>query len=271
MFRFQDNVPEIYINESRDFQILSRLSDTLFSGVKYDVDSIVNIIDAMSIKDRMLDLLCTKVGFFPRVEIDNQVLKYILASFPYIIKNKGTKLGIEAAINAILKAESNPDATKSPQIDVNKIDNEGKKLYLISIYPAIQIYNTIALKEVLRYVIPAGYSYKVLPYRSILSSKDTPDIISQSDIINAIKVNPVYNASLKASTSVSLPGFSNSMFNAFDTMEIATPNSTNTISNAFFDNVTISTSKTSIIANEDPETIMADQIIANNTIAVEDE
>ena len=54
MFRFQDNIPDVYINESRDFQILSRLSDILFSGLKYDIDSMVNILDASLVKDRVL-------------------------------------------------------------------------------------------------------------------------------------------------------------------------------------------------------------------------
>ena len=42
------------MNESRDFQILARLSDVLFSGIKYDIDSMINILDATLAKDRML-------------------------------------------------------------------------------------------------------------------------------------------------------------------------------------------------------------------------
>lgn len=54
MFRIQDNVPEVYINESRDFQLISRLYDILFSGTKYDIDSMVNVLDATLIKDSMI-------------------------------------------------------------------------------------------------------------------------------------------------------------------------------------------------------------------------
>ena len=138
MFRFQDNLPEVYINESRDFQLLARLSDVLFSGIKYDIDSMVNVLDATLAKDRMLQLMCTKIGFFPRVDIDSQVLKYIIASFPFIIKNKGNIIGIQAAVNAILKAENNPDAIGEPRVIViNRQEESGRDPYTIYIYTTI--------------------------------------------------------------------------------------------------------------------------------------
>ena len=232
MFRFQDNIPEIYINESRDFQLLSRLSDILFSGVKYDVDSMVNILDATLAKDRMLQLMCTKVGFFPNIEIVNQVLKYIIASFPYIIKNKGNEAGIRAAINAILKAKNNPDAVGEPIIIITGSQVEDNRdPYTIYIYTTVSIYNNAALKEVLRYVVPAGYHYKILSYRSIMSGYDNPDIIQQSDIIRIAKVNPTYQAHIRTSDfkdeDTNVTGSSNkfidsSFVNAFDMTEIST-------------------------------------------------
>lgn len=199
MFRFQDNLPEVYINESRDFQLLARLSDVLFSGIKYDIDSMINVLDATLAKDRMLQLMCTKIGFFPKIEIDSQVLKYIIASFPYIIKNKGNAIGIQAAVNAILKAENNLDAVGEPRIIIVNADGDDlfRDNYTIYIYTTIQIYNQSALKELLRYVIPAGYAYKILSYNSILDGYDNPDILSQADIITALKVNKSFAAQLR--------------------------------------------------------------------------
>ena len=60
--------------------------------------------------------MCSKIGFFPKVSIDANVLKYIIASFPHIIKHKGTRTGVEMAVNAILKAESNPLSVGKPYI-----------------------------------------------------------------------------------------------------------------------------------------------------------
>lgn len=242
MFRFQDNLPEVYINESRDFQLLARLSDVLFSGLKYDIDSMVNILDAMLAKDRMLELMCTKIGFFPKIEIDSQVLKYIISSFPYIIKNKGNKKSIEYAINAILKAENSQKIIEKPLIDIiNKIDQEylGRDPYTIYIYTNVKIYNKKALKELLRYVLPSGYSYKIGEYSKI--GQGNLDILSQKDKINIININKKYNAqlrlpntdltinydsndSLTPNQKYRLGNLADAYINAYNTIEIVTPN-----------------------------------------------
>ena len=237
MFRFQDNLPEVYINESRDFQLLSRLSDVLFSGIKYDIDSMVNILDATLTKDRILQLMCTKIGFFPRIEIDAQVLKYIIASFPYIIKYKGSELGIKYAVNAILNAENNPEAIGEPLVIISNNDVEDyKDPYTIYIYTTVSIYNRAALNEILKYVLPAGYTYKLLSYNKISDGFSNPNIFTQSDLITILRVNPLYAAQLR--TSVSNPvgdigddaterakKLASSYIGAFDTMEIATSTS----------------------------------------------
>ena len=91
MFRLQEHMPDVYVNESRDFQVLCRLYDFLFNGIKFDIDSIININDAFKINERLLPLLAIKEGFFTDVQFDSKTLRYILKAFPYIIKYKGTK------------------------------------------------------------------------------------------------------------------------------------------------------------------------------------
>lgn len=46
--RLQNNVPEVYVKESRDFQLLCRLYDCILNGVKFDIDSMLNITDSKS-------------------------------------------------------------------------------------------------------------------------------------------------------------------------------------------------------------------------------
>lgn len=191
MFRIQDNVPDVYINESRDFQLISRLYDLLFSGVKYDIDSMVNVLDATLIKENMLQLLCTKIGFFPRVDIDANVLRYIIASFPYIIKNKGNKLGIQYAINAILKAENNPLSVGKPRIEIiNSEASVNQQPYTVYIYTNIDIYNKLALDEVLRYVLPIGSAYQVNRYDSTYYNEDNPTKVKHTDNAKVYSITP---------------------------------------------------------------------------------
>ena len=48
VFRIEKNVPEIYVRESRDFQLFCRLYDCVFDGVKFDIDSMLNVLDTHS-------------------------------------------------------------------------------------------------------------------------------------------------------------------------------------------------------------------------------
>lgn len=205
MFRVQDNVPEIYINESRDFQLVSRLYDLLFSGVKYDIDTMVNVLDATLAKDSVLQLMCTKIGFFPRIEMDANVLKYIIASFPYIIKNKGSKLGIQYAVNAILKSENNPSSTGKPYIEIiNKLQQKDATLqeYTIYIYTTVSLFNRAALEEVLRYVLPIGSTYQILSYEKVFDGRDNPTMLAQQDTVTINKINPYFGSQIRNGYSV---------------------------------------------------------------------
>lgn len=220
MFRIQDNVPEVYINESRDFQLISRLYDVLFSSVKYDIDVMINILDATLVKDSMLQLMCSKIGFFPSVEIDANVLKYIIASFPYIIKYKGSERGIEYAVNSILKAENNPDAVGTPYIDIHRKqvdENDTLQEYTVYIYTTVSIYNKKALEEVLKYVIPVGMSFQILQYNRIDNAH--PTIIGQEDFVNSITVSPIRSGSIRGSKDEYIELFGK-VVNAFDTSQV---------------------------------------------------
>ena len=192
IFRTQNNTPPIYVESSRDFQLFCRLLDTIVNSVRFRTRTILNLTNPMKLNDRMLQLYATKVGFITDKEIDANVLRYILAAFPYIIKNKGTKLGIEQAVYTILKAENTVDP---PYVEViNKFYEDGKlitnKSYIINIYLAARIYNKVALEELLKYVIPAGYIYNILLYdvnSSSLTKFDTVEaaLIDSVDVVKA--------------------------------------------------------------------------------------
>lgn len=155
MFRLQDNTPSIYCEQSRDFQLFCRLYDVVNNSVKFNIDSINNINDPNKIKDSLLSLMCAKVGFFPKHEYNTQLLRGIVNSFPYIIKNKGCLKGIEKAIVTVLKHE---DISGQFSIIYNT-----EKGYIL-IYLPVALENKEALEDILSYVIPIGYSYDVKQY-----------------------------------------------------------------------------------------------------------
>lgn len=96
-------VPQVYVEQSRDFQFLSKLYTCIISGVKEDVNSILDTIDTHYTKGQLLNLLATKVGFFSKLKLNNESLRIILNGFPYMIKNKGNIKGVKQAVELFLK------------------------------------------------------------------------------------------------------------------------------------------------------------------------
>lgn len=156
MFRVENNVPDVYVRNSRDFQLLSRLYTSVFAGVRFDSGTIKNIINPILANDRILDLIATRIGFFTNEVIDVDTYRIILKAFPYLIKNKGSKKGISEAVNTILKIEGKYKI----QTKVN-IDNDN---YTINIYTGEKIQNKKALKALLEYIVPVGYTFAIEEY-----------------------------------------------------------------------------------------------------------
>ena len=105
MFRFEDHMPEYWENESRDFQLLTRLNDLVFMGQRADIATIQNLNSSKKCKNSLLPILAKKVGFFTDKDIEDDVLRTIIGAFRLAVKHKGTKKGILYAVTAILKAE----------------------------------------------------------------------------------------------------------------------------------------------------------------------
>lgn len=186
MFRLQSNTPPVYVEESRDFQLFCRLYDCVNNSVRFDINSIPNLLNAEKINDRLLGLLSTKQGFFTKRNLNSNVLRQILSAFPYIMKYKGTEKGIELAVNTILKIEG---INEVPTIVYLK-DNNDNLLHSIRIYTQQEIKNTVALDELLKYVLPIGYTYELSEYIEYTNTS----IISTFDTVNTL-INPAISNS----------------------------------------------------------------------------
>ena len=162
MFRLQENVPEIYTKASRDFQLFCRTYDILTNAIRYSIKSTDYLLDPLLASDRILPLLATRVGFFPKSEYNTHALRLIISVFPYMMKYKGSKKGIKIALDTILKAEKNYG---------NSIIYIHKNLSEISIYTQYSIKNEILLRDVLSYILPIGYELTIGTYKSL----DVPD------------------------------------------------------------------------------------------------
>lgn len=146
--------------------------------IRYHIDTMTNALTAEKANNRILPLLADRVGFRTNKHIDDNVLRYIISAFPYIIKNKGTKKGIEQAAATILKAENSIDP---PTIT---IDNDH---YIITITTPIKIFNKVALEELLKYIIPAGYIFEISEGKR--ADKSPPQVFHYKDNVSLLKAS----------------------------------------------------------------------------------
>lgn len=172
---YVDYTPEVYTAESRDFQLLCRLLDSAYISNRYSSQTILNALTASKVSNRLLSLLADRVGFKTNKLLDDNVLRYIVSAFPYVIKNKGTLLGVRQAVITILKAEN---SLNEPYVSIDPKDSS-----LVIITTPITIYNREALDEFLKYILPTGYGYSVRVGQKIDTDVTTLETIDRARIV----------------------------------------------------------------------------------------
>lgn len=197
VFRLQEHVPDVYQRKSRDFQLFCNIFDCLNGGLKYDIDSIKDIIDTNQCNERLLPYLQTKLGFFTNVKIPADSLRRILKAFPYIVRNKGSRIGIEQAIQVFLKIYGLSANVKVEIVNGEEITGD----YVINIGVQDKLPDTTILDEILKYVIPAGYGLRYVYYAD--TSYQT--IIHQKDVVNIVLVQHSLGSGVRADSEEEYP------------------------------------------------------------------
>lgn len=192
VLRLQNKTPSVYTQESRDFQLFTRLYDCVCNGILYDGDSITEILSSKNCRSSMLPLLQTKLGFFTYKDYDDSSIRSVLEGFPVMLKYKGSIKAITYAINAFLKLNNifSPVTViyqKEPMLLSNGYMIPECTL-VIGIQSALQ--DTSLLEEVFRYILPAGIGYYFYFYSSLdsisqLLTSDTASILYVSDNLNS--------------------------------------------------------------------------------------
>lgn len=203
MLKIKDNVPDVYVRKSRDFQLMCNVFDCMNMAVKFDIDSIDNLTNTSLCNENTLPLLQNNLGFFSNLNLTGKDLRTILKSFPYLVKNKGTITGIKQAIQLFLKVididratniEIINNSTHRTALDYNITDI----LYVIDINIKDNILDTTILTEILKYIIPAGYAIRYHFYKdNILKNK-----IFAKDVINIIFIDRSHNGSVRYEESL---------------------------------------------------------------------
>lgn len=237
MIRLQHQTPSVYTEESRDFQLLSRLYDCVINGIQFDVSTMTSILDTKTCRDIMLPLLQTKLGFFSKKEIDNYSLRYILQTFPDLVKNKGSLKAIKDTIATYLKIiNSRSEITIYYVKDGMDLDNGyhvPDNIVLVGINTGFQ--DMLLLEEIFKYILPVGigyyfYFYSTLSYQDKLKLQDSAELLYVSHNINdSLRESDYLYGSAELGTSEE-----NRLVGAIDTITLITEEEANEDSYKYF-------------------------------------
>lgn len=160
MIRLQDKTPEVYCAESRDFQLFCRLYDCVMNGVKFDIDTIPDILDATKCRTAVLSLLQTKLGFFTNKQVTDDALRYVLTAFPIMVKNKGSLKAIQQAVNVFFKINGLRNAVKVWTVsEASKVYDTWVNDHTIIIGINSTVKDISLLEELFKYIMPTGFDY----------------------------------------------------------------------------------------------------------------
>ena len=156
MITLRELTPDIYYNESRDFQLLGGLFDVVLNETKTNVDLLYNLPFSEDSPEETLELWALTLGLQNMQNYDAQQLRAICGVFPQMLKAKGSLKAIELACKALFYAEGSTSAFSVEQTETDGVVT-GIKIFVPSELKGITI-----LQGVLDYIIPAGLSCSLI-------------------------------------------------------------------------------------------------------------
>lgn len=189
MFRIENNVPDVYIEESRDFQLVSRLYDLALQSTRFSIDTMLDISDTLTCPAEVLPLLATKVGFFDNLELNDKTYRKLISAFPYIIRYKGSITAINLIVNLFMQL-ANTDVVMTQ-------DEQNVLTIQFNTYAS----DTDLLQHLLEYVRPTGMMIKYGVTTKInrdsdpFSQTDNVSITNYQEAGDAATIQKSYSAS----------------------------------------------------------------------------
>lgn len=219
MIRLQNKVPPVYVEKSRDFQLLCRAYDIAFNAIKFDIDTTKKLTDTHLCRSNMLSLLQTKLGFFTDKSFDYVELRSMLEAFPSIMKYKGSLKAIKQAIYVFLRIKNIKSIVEVENVLEEKVINGVTiKPYTIVISLNSSLKDTSILEELFKYILPTGYSY----YFNFVARFDNevPDSVYDKNYATVIFVSNDVNSEVRGSAPTYSSDMQNRFIGATDTVSV---------------------------------------------------
>lgn len=178
MIKIEENVPKVYYNMSRDFQLIGRLYDLVVNYVKTNTDLIKSLPLSENSPDEFLELMSLTLGFKPRHIYNVNQLRALSNVFTEIIRNKGSIYSIVLAGYTLLNAEG-----LSEQMTCYVSDK------IIKIFISDKLSDLNLFIDLLDYILPAGMSASIV--RALELTLDS--IMSVVAIDHAVRIYSIDN------------------------------------------------------------------------------
>ena len=192
MIRTRNIVPDVYYNQSRDFQFLGRVFEVLFNYSKMNVDLAKENQLSNNSEDSLVNLLTKTLGFETKHQYNTQDLKAICGVFNSLIRQKGSIIAIENACKTLMSVQ-NKDAILV--VDDEEVEHE--RTHVLDIYVPAELTDLILLEDLFDYILPAGYDYR------FIKSAYSPSAESMLGTSSAIKLGLVPNKNIY---KITIPG-----------------------------------------------------------------
>lgn len=151
MINIKNQIPSVYYDASRDFQILGHLYEVVLNYVKTNADMLYLLPNGIEEDTRATELLATTLGFKLRRNYDKAQLAALVSIFPQLLKVKGTLKAVNLAGDALVKASGVPGAFSS------EIEN-----HVLTIKIPIELSDITLFIDLLPYILPFGIRVSIV-------------------------------------------------------------------------------------------------------------
>ena len=151
MINIKNQMPSIYYDASRDFQVLGHLYEVVLNYTKTNADMLYLLPNGIEADTRTTELLATTLGFKLRRNYDKAQLAALVSIFPRLLKIKGTQSAVDLVGNALVKASGVPGQFKSD------LENN-----VLTVKIPIELSDITLFIDLLPYILPFGIRVSVI-------------------------------------------------------------------------------------------------------------
>jgi hypothetical protein len=163
MIKIKDQLPSIYYDASRDFQILGHLYEVVLNYTKTNADMLYLLPNGIEADTRSTEMLATTLGFRLKRNYDKEQLAALVSIFPRLLKIKGTKGAVDLAGNALVKASGLPGTFTS--------DLKG---HVLTVKIPIELSDITLFMDLLPYILPFGIRVSIIRSTAITKEAILP-------------------------------------------------------------------------------------------------